>query len=62
MKSDIQIAQNSHALDITEISKKVGLTESDLELYGHDKAKINWTAINRNKKNGHLGKLILVTS
>lgn len=62
MKSDIQIAQNSHALDITEISKKVGLTESDLELYGRDKAKINWTAINRNKKNGHLGKLILVTS
>ena len=62
MKSDIQIAQNSHALDITEIAKKVGLTESDLELYGRDKAKINWTAINRNKKNGHLGKLILVTS
>ncbi|WP_281827967.1 MULTISPECIES: formate--tetrahydrofolate ligase [Lactobacillus] len=62
MKSDIQIAQNSHALDITEIAKKVGLTESDLELYGRDKAKINWTAINRNKKNSHLGKLILVTS
>lgn len=62
MKTDIQIAQEAHALPIKEIATKVGLTESDLEPYGFDKAKINWQAINKTMANGHLGKLILVTS
>ncbi len=62
MKTDIQIAQESNELPIEEIANKVGLNSNDLELYGHDKAKINWNAINQIKKNNHLGKLILVTS
>lgn len=62
MKTDIQIAQKAHALPIKEIAAKVGLTEPDLEPYGVDKAKINWSAINKTMTNGHLGKLILVTS
>ncbi len=62
MKSDIQIAQATKALPIEEIAAKVGLAEKDLEPYGHDKAKINWSAIKKARKNKHLGKLILVTS
>lgn len=62
MKSDIQIAQNSPKLPISDIAKKVGLSDSDIEPFGNDKAKISWKAINRVKNNNHLGKLILVTS
>ena len=62
MKSDIQIAQEAHALPINEIAAKVGLSDTDIEPYGNDKAKINWQAIKRTMANQHLGKLILVTS
>lgn len=62
MKTDIQIAQETTELPITDIAKKVGLTEKDLELYGYDKAKITWSAINKARQNNNLGKLILVTS
>ena len=62
MKSDIEIAQETKELPINEIAAKVNLKEDDLEPYGHDKAKINWQAINRIFQNKKLGKLILVTS
>lgn len=62
MKTDIQIAQEAHALPIKEIAAKIGLTVDDIEPYGNDKAKINWSAINKFSSNNHLGKLILVTS
>lgn len=62
MKSDIQIAQETKELPITEIASHVGLNQDDLELYGYDKAKINWKAIKKARQNKHLGKLILVTS
>ena len=62
MKSDIQIAQEAHALPINEIAAKIGLSRSDIEPYGNDKAKINWQAIKKTLANKHLGKLILVTS
>lgn len=62
MKSDIEIAQASQSLPITEIAKKLELNEQDLELFGSDKAKINWSAIKQAQANQHLGKLILVTS
>lgn len=62
METDIKIAQNTEELPITEIAEKVGLKAEDLELYGNDKAKISWKAINRIKENKQLGKLILVTS
>lgn len=62
MKTDIQLAQESHALPINEIAAKVGLNENDLEFYGNDKAKINWQAIKRIFGKKQLGKLILVTS
>ena len=62
MKSDIEIAQETKELPIEEIAAKVNLKKEDLEPYGQDKAKINWKAINRIRKNDKLGKLILVTS
>lgn len=62
MQTDIEIAQSTEKLPIKDIAKKINLSEDDLELYGSDKAKISWKAINRIKKNNKLGKLILVTS
>ena len=62
MKTDIQIAQETEELPITQVAEKVGLNEKDLEPYGYDKAKITWQALNKARQNKHLGKLILVTS
>lgn len=62
MKSDIQIAQETKELPIEEVAAKVNLKKTDLDPYGHDKAKINWPALNRIRQNKKLGKLILVTS
>ena len=62
METDIKIAQNTKELPITEIAEKVNLSPDDIELYGNDKAKISWPAINRVMSNDKLGKLILVTS
>ena len=47
MLSDVEIAQSAKMKPISEIAKKVGLQEDDLELYGKYKAKISLSAINR---------------
>ena len=60
MLSDVEIAQSAKMKPISEIAKKVGLQEDDLELYGKYKAKISLSAINRLENNPD-GKLILVT-
>lgn len=61
MKTDIQIAQEAKIVNISEIVKKVGLTEDDIEHYGKYKAKVNLDVLKRleNKKDG---KLVLVTA
>ena len=59
MLSDLQIAQQAEILKVTEIAKKVGLTEEDLELYGKYKAKVHLDKLKSDKKDG---KLILVTA
>lgn len=56
MKTDIEIAQSTKLKKITDIAKKINLT--DIELYGNYKAKINFKNINNDKN----GKLILVTA
>ncbi len=61
MLTDIEIAQQAKMLKITEIAKKVGITEDELEPYGHYKAKISQACINRMKDKPD-GKLILVTA
>ena len=40
MKTDIQIAQEAVMEPITEVAKRLDITEDELELYGKYKAKI----------------------
>lgn len=56
--TDIEIAQRAKPLPITDIAKKINLTEDQLEVYGKYKAKINFNDISADKN----GKLILVTA
>ena len=61
MKTDIQIARECEMKPIEEIAKRLGIDESDLELYGKYKAKLSaglWDKI----KNREDGKLVLVTA
>lgn len=60
MKTDIEIAQSVPMQKITEIAKKIGICEDDLELYGKYKAKIPFDKLLRSDKPN--GKLILVTA
>lgn len=55
--NDIEIARGCKKLPIIEIAKRLGI-EDNIELYGRDKAKINFNEISNKKE----GKLILVTS
>ncbi len=59
MKTDLEISQNYKPLPITEIAKKIGLTEDDIELYGKYKAKIDVNKVDYSKPDG---KLVLVTA
>nr|WP_312983498.1 formate--tetrahydrofolate ligase [Clostridioides sp.] len=59
-KSDIEIAQEATPKHIKEISKKLGLTEDDIELYGKYKAKLDYNLLNNGT--GKKAKLILTTA
>jgi len=61
MQTDIEISQRSAIKNIKEIAKKLNIDESDLECYGHYKAKIS-SSVWKNIEKNHFGKLILVTS
>ncbi|GGC80584.1 formate--tetrahydrofolate ligase [Enterococcus wangshanyuanii] len=61
MKTDIEISQSVQLSPITKIGEKIDLKENDLELYGHYKAKIDFSTIQRLSEKTD-GKLILVTS
>ena len=61
MLSDIEIAQNTEMKKIYEVAADLGLSEDDLEPYGHYKAKISENVYTKlaDKEDG---KLILVTA
>ncbi|MBO5571341.1 MAG: formate--tetrahydrofolate ligase [Ruminococcus sp.] len=61
MLSDIEIAQNAEMKKVYEIAAGLGLSEDDLEPYGHYKAKISEDVYTKlaDKEDG---KLILVTA
>lgn len=61
MKTDIQIAQEAVLEPITEVAKKLQISEDELELYGKYKAKISDEFMEKIKDNPD-GKLILVTA
>lgn len=59
--TDIEIARSVKLEKITEVARKYGITEDDLEVYGKYKAKISREFINKMKKEKD-GKLVLVTA
>ena len=59
-KSDIEIAQETPMLHITEIAKAAGVDAKYLEQYGNYKAKVDYNILNETEKCE--GKLILVTA
>ena len=60
-KSDIEIAQETTPLKITEVAKNCGVDEKDIEQYGNYKAKIDYRML-KDLKDQPDGKLILVTA
>lgn len=61
MLSDIEIAQQTKMLKINEIAQKLDIHEDEIEPYGHYKAKLSQSLINRVESNQD-GKLVLVTA
>ena len=61
MMTDIEIAQQSKMMKIGEIAQKLGVSEDEIEPYGHYKAKFTQKLIDRVKDNPD-GKLVLVTA
>lgn len=59
--TDIEIAQQCKMQPISEVAKKLDITEDDLEHYGKYKAKLSYDLWNKIKNNED-GKLILVTA
>ena len=61
MLTDIEIAQKSKMLPITEIANQLDIKEDELDLYGKYKAKFN-NSIYKRIENNKNGKLVLVTA
>lgn len=61
MLSDIEIAQNAKMKNIEEIAAQIGISSDEIEPYGHYKAKINDSVLER-LKDKQDGKLVLVTA
>ena len=61
MLSDIQIAQQAKMLPITDVAKKLGISEENIEMYGRYKAKLSYDLI-RSLESKKAGKLVLVTA
>ena len=61
MKTDIQIAQETTMLPITQVAAAYGIGEDDLELYGKYKAKLS-NAFRKSIEDKPSGKLVLVTA
>lgn len=61
MLSDIEIAQNAEMKKITEIASSIGISEDEIEPYGHYKAKISDSVYDR-LKDKEDGNLVLVTA
>ncbi len=61
MLTDIEIAQSAKMKPIEEIAESIGIAYDEIEPYGHYKAKISDSVMDRLKDNED-GKLILVTA
>ncbi len=61
MLSDIEIAQQAKMLKIGSVAENLGISEEDIEPYGHYKAKLSEELFTKTASNPD-GKLILVTA
>ena len=61
VRSDIDIALSAEMLPITQVAKKIGIEEDEIDLYGKYKAKLTDELMDRVKDRPD-GKLILVTA
>jgi len=61
MLSDIEIAQQTKLLPITDVASKLGIENDELELYGKYKAKLS-NELQQRVASNEDGKLILVTA
>ncbi len=61
MLTDIEIAGKAKMLKITEVAAQLGISEEDIEPYGHYKAKLSEKLFKKTTDNPD-GKLILVTA
>ncbi len=61
MKTDVEIAQETKLLPISEIAGNLGLREEEFNPYGRDKAKLSLDVLS-SRRNRRDGKLILVTA
>ena len=59
MLTDLEIAQSANILKVSEIAKKLNISEDDLEYYGKYKAKVNLDVLDKGTKDGNV---ILVTA
>jgi formate--tetrahydrofolate ligase len=62
LQSDIEIAQAATLQPIQEIAAKAGILESELELYGRYKAKVDYMAVLERLKDRPDGRIIDVTA
>lgn len=64
MNNDLAIAQSITPRPISEIATELGLSSSDIEFYGHSKAKIGYPALHRilGDASRTKGKIVLVTA
>ena len=61
MLTDIEIAKNAKMKNIEEIAYALGIDRTEIEPYGHYKAKLSQSLIDRVESNTD-GKLVLVTA
>lgn len=61
MLTDIEIAKNAKMKNIEEIASALGIDHTEIEPYGHYKAKLSQSLIDRAESNPD-GKLVLVTA
>jgi formate--tetrahydrofolate ligase len=60
--SDIEIAQEAELLPITEVAKRAGILDEELELHGRHMAKIDYSQVLGRLKDRPDGKMITVTA
>ena len=60
--SDIEIAQEAELFPITEIAKKAGVLDEELELHGKYMAKVDYDKVLQRLKDKPNGKIITVTA